>query len=171
MIINKIQSLLKAYKAAKDNARKTGAGPCVAPFMEEMDEIFGNKPIISNNHSLSLSLGQPVSALEDDTENINSVEAISWELPITPQVSDHTESLNRQAQAGTSGSTQNTTPQQRKRKEQMTRATYFAKKLKLKEQAETGKHEQREKWMRIREDNMQKRHEEKMNYLRSLLEK
>ncbi|XP_067636214.1 uncharacterized protein [Eurosta solidaginis] len=50
----KIRTLLIAYKSAKDNNRQTGATYCQAPFIEEMDEIFGREPIISNSHSLNL---------------------------------------------------------------------------------------------------------------------
>ncbi|XP_067638306.1 uncharacterized protein [Eurosta solidaginis] len=50
----KMRTLLIAYKSAKDNNRQTGATYCQAPFMEEMDEIFGRKPIISNAHTLNL---------------------------------------------------------------------------------------------------------------------
>ncbi|XP_067629462.1 uncharacterized protein [Eurosta solidaginis] len=50
----KMRTLLIAYKNAKDNNRQTGAEYCKAPFMEEMNEIFGPEPIISNSHSLNL---------------------------------------------------------------------------------------------------------------------
>lgn len=47
-----MRTLLQAYKAARDNNRSTGASPCFAPYMELMDEIFGNTPIISNDHTV-----------------------------------------------------------------------------------------------------------------------
>ncbi|XP_067633773.1 uncharacterized protein [Eurosta solidaginis] len=50
----KTRTLLIAYKSAKDNNTQTGATYCKCPFMEEMNEIFGREPIISNSHSLNL---------------------------------------------------------------------------------------------------------------------
>ncbi|XP_067613670.1 uncharacterized protein [Eurosta solidaginis] len=52
----KMRTLLIANKSAKDNNRQTGATYCQALFMEEMDEIFGREPIISNSHALYLGL-------------------------------------------------------------------------------------------------------------------
>lgn len=63
-----MRTLLSAYKASKDNANSTGASPCLPPFMQEMDEIFGDKPIISNTHTLHLGRG-PTKPLEEDKEN------------------------------------------------------------------------------------------------------
>ncbi|XP_067619892.1 uncharacterized protein [Eurosta solidaginis] len=50
----KMRTLLIAYKSVKDNNRQTGATYCKAPFMEEINEIFGREPIISNSQSLNL---------------------------------------------------------------------------------------------------------------------
>ncbi|XP_067625784.1 uncharacterized protein [Eurosta solidaginis] len=50
----KMRTLLIAYKSTRDNNRQTGATYGQAPFMEEMDEIFGREPIISNSHTLNL---------------------------------------------------------------------------------------------------------------------
>lgn len=63
-----MRTLLSAYKASKDNANSTGASPCLPPFMQEMDEIFGDKPIISNTHTLHLGRG-PTKPLEEEKEN------------------------------------------------------------------------------------------------------
>lgn len=52
----KMRTLLAAYKYAKDNASRTGACPCPAPYMDEIDELFGNKAIISHAHSLDVGL-------------------------------------------------------------------------------------------------------------------
>lgn len=51
-----MRTLLNAYKSAKDNANRTGASPCPAPYMEELDELFGDKPIISNTHSIDVGI-------------------------------------------------------------------------------------------------------------------
>ncbi|XP_036336234.1 uncharacterized protein LOC118746493 [Rhagoletis pomonella] len=49
----KMRTLLSAFKCAKDNAGRTGATPCVAPYMEEMEEIFGNSALVANKHTLN----------------------------------------------------------------------------------------------------------------------
>lgn len=43
MVENKIKSLLRAYKAAEDNASKTGAGASKGPYDDLLDDIFGIK--------------------------------------------------------------------------------------------------------------------------------
>ncbi|XP_055920512.1 uncharacterized protein LOC129952101 [Eupeodes corollae] len=47
----KMQTLLRAYRDAKDNNGRTGASPCIAPFLEEMDELFGKKPNFAKSDS------------------------------------------------------------------------------------------------------------------------
>lgn len=50
---SKMRTLLQAYKTAKDNVSQTGASPCPHHIcMWELDELFGQKDIISNAHSL-----------------------------------------------------------------------------------------------------------------------
>ncbi|XP_036321999.1 translation initiation factor IF-2-like [Rhagoletis pomonella] len=58
----KMRTLLSAYKCAKDNASRTGAAPCIAPNMDEMEEIFGYSALLSNNHTLNVGRcrAQPV---------------------------------------------------------------------------------------------------------------
>ncbi|XP_055914406.1 PH domain-containing protein DDB_G0287875-like [Eupeodes corollae] len=46
-----MQTLLRAYRDAKDNNGRTGASPCIAPFLEEMDELFGKKPNFAKSDS------------------------------------------------------------------------------------------------------------------------
>ncbi|XP_037944485.1 uncharacterized protein LOC119677285 [Teleopsis dalmanni] len=60
----KMRTLLSAFKAAKDNNRRTGASPCLPPYMEMMNEIFGDKPIISNNHTATLGFDSYVEDIE-----------------------------------------------------------------------------------------------------------
>ncbi|XP_037931712.1 uncharacterized protein LOC119666501 [Teleopsis dalmanni] len=60
----KMRTLLSAFKAAKDNNRRTGASPCLPPYMELMNEIFGDKPIISNNHTATLGFDSYVEDIE-----------------------------------------------------------------------------------------------------------
>lgn len=49
-----MQTLLRAYKDSKDNASRTGASPCTAPFMDEMEDLFGDKPIHSKSESVNI---------------------------------------------------------------------------------------------------------------------
>lgn len=69
MVQTKIATLLRAYKAAADNERQTGSAPCVTPFMDIMDDLFGNRPIISNRHTLNMG-GSPIQPLPDDIGDI-----------------------------------------------------------------------------------------------------
>ncbi|XP_075149890.1 uncharacterized protein LOC142223971 isoform X2 [Haematobia irritans] len=55
---NKMKSLLRAYKSAKDNAGRTGAGATCVPYMDELEELFGRQPTISNSHSLDVGIEQ-----------------------------------------------------------------------------------------------------------------
>jgi len=51
--------LVKAYKSAVDNKKQTGVGVITVPYMKEMDQIFGDKPTISN--PFSAHVGDPPS--------------------------------------------------------------------------------------------------------------
>lgn len=63
MVQTKMASLLRAYKAAVDNEGQTGAAPCVAPYMEVMGDLYGDKPIIGNSHTINM-YGQQAAPLE-----------------------------------------------------------------------------------------------------------
>ncbi|XP_055851890.1 uncharacterized protein LOC129916123 [Episyrphus balteatus] len=54
-----MHTLLRAYKCAKDNAGATGASPCTPPFYEEMEEIFGDKPIHTRSESINIGSVPP----------------------------------------------------------------------------------------------------------------
>ena len=56
MLENKMTCLLRAYKASKDNNNKTGSAACVEPFMDEMEDIFGNRPMMSCKHTINVGL-------------------------------------------------------------------------------------------------------------------
>ncbi|XP_055914407.1 uncharacterized protein LOC129947752 [Eupeodes corollae] len=49
----KMQTLLRVYNDAKDNSSKTGASPCTVPFWEEMEDLFGDKPIHSKAETIN----------------------------------------------------------------------------------------------------------------------
>ena len=44
---DKIQNLKDAYKAARDNSKKTGASPMYSPSFEDFDEVLGTRDVIS----------------------------------------------------------------------------------------------------------------------------
>lgn len=50
----KMKTLTNAYKSSIDNNRQTGAESCDAPFMKQMEEIFGCRPMISSLHTTSV---------------------------------------------------------------------------------------------------------------------
>lgn len=43
----KMKNLLRAWKCSKDTNNTTGTAPCVAPFANIMEEIFGDSPKIA----------------------------------------------------------------------------------------------------------------------------
>lgn len=59
----KINSLINAYKGARDSEGRTGRESSTFMYLEEMDEIFGDRPIIANQHTLNL-YGLPVEPLK-----------------------------------------------------------------------------------------------------------
>ncbi|XP_075151919.1 uncharacterized protein LOC142225960 [Haematobia irritans] len=76
---NKMKSLLRAYKSAKDNAGRTGAGATCVPYMDELEELFGRQPTISNSHSLDVGIEQrctPSKLSVESYENM-SIEILS----------------------------------------------------------------------------------------------
>ena len=44
---DKIRNLKDAYKAARDNNKKTGASPTYSPYFEEFDEVLGTPDVIN----------------------------------------------------------------------------------------------------------------------------
>ncbi|XP_036318792.1 uncharacterized protein LOC118733493 [Rhagoletis pomonella] len=64
---NKMRTLYASYRGAKDNTVKPGTGLCIVPYMEDLEEIFGNSapvtaPVSSNNINKgnnTISLGIP----------------------------------------------------------------------------------------------------------------
>lgn len=55
-------SLQRAYKTACIAVNSTGAAPSNFMFMEQMEEIFGTRPIPANKHTLNL-FGEPSTAI------------------------------------------------------------------------------------------------------------
>ena len=44
---DKIWNLKDAYKAARDNIKKTGASPTYSPYFEDFDEVLGTRDVIN----------------------------------------------------------------------------------------------------------------------------
>ena len=42
-----MQNLKDAYKAARDNNKKTGASPTYSPYFEGFDEVLGTRDVIN----------------------------------------------------------------------------------------------------------------------------
>ncbi|XP_075150465.1 uncharacterized protein LOC142224565 [Haematobia irritans] len=78
-LAKKMKSLLRAYKSAKDNARRTCAGATCVPYMDELEELFGRQPTISNSNSLDVGIEQrctPSKLSVESYENM-SIEILS----------------------------------------------------------------------------------------------
>lgn len=55
MLEGKIKSLLRAYKSAKDHNTETGAARYVVPYMKEMDDLFGDRPMMGRANTINVS--------------------------------------------------------------------------------------------------------------------
>ena len=53
---NKIRNLKDAYKAARDNNKKTGASPTYSPYFEDFDEVLGTRDVINTPFAVELEL-------------------------------------------------------------------------------------------------------------------
>lgn len=68
-----MRTLVQAFKSAKDNNRRTGASPRRAPFMNELEEIFGREPIINNCHTLNLGTTVQTALSEDSRKSFGKI--------------------------------------------------------------------------------------------------
>lgn len=62
-----MKSLLRSYKTAKDNSNRTGAPTPIFPFLELMDDIFGDRPLTSCSHTINSSIPTPCSSSKDNS--------------------------------------------------------------------------------------------------------
>lgn len=62
-------SLRRAYETSSQAVNSTGAAPSNFMYMEQMEEIFGTRPIAASKHSLNL-FGEPITANCAKQENI-----------------------------------------------------------------------------------------------------
>jgi hypothetical protein len=69
MVQNKWKSLLKSYRKAKDNKKRTGRGPARFHFYEAMDAQLGKDPTNASTHSLN--------SLDTDTDVESSTSGVS----------------------------------------------------------------------------------------------
>lgn len=67
-------ALLKAFKTARDNNSQTGAAACVVPFMEQMEDLFGDRPMLSSNHTIGISRGKHTTQSESPEPRSRSPE-------------------------------------------------------------------------------------------------
>ena len=51
-----MQNLKDAYKAARDNNKKTGASPTYSPYFEDFDEVLGTRDVINTPFAVELEL-------------------------------------------------------------------------------------------------------------------
>ena len=64
------------FTRVKDNSRQTGAESCHVPFEHELEEIFGDRPIISNVSTNKIS-GSPTAALACTIKHRLSAETVN----------------------------------------------------------------------------------------------
>lgn len=55
MLESKIKTLLKAYKSAKDHNKQTGVSPCIVPFEDILDDLFGDRPMMGRSNTINVS--------------------------------------------------------------------------------------------------------------------
>lgn len=73
---SKMVSLQRAYKTASNAEKQTGAAPSNFMYMEQMEEIFGTRPIAASKHTLNL-FGKPITA------NVKKPAPLEKSLPFT----------------------------------------------------------------------------------------
>ncbi|XP_049308110.1 uncharacterized protein LOC125777388 [Bactrocera dorsalis] len=78
-----MRTLLNAYKAAKDNEKQTGTSPCTVPYMREMDEIFGESCLVSNNHTLNIGTDPQKALVESSGKDSTDFQTILDDMPST----------------------------------------------------------------------------------------
>lgn len=138
-----MKNLLRAYKAAKDGNKKTGATPIFVPFEDEMEEIFGTQANISNNHTLSLR-GEPILALletESPTEISVHTSSSSFLSP-SPPASSSTAPFELPSSL----------PSQPIQKKKFTKTLYFEEKIKYLKRKEQMKKDHYAEKTKLREE-------------------
>lgn len=63
-----MKSLMRSYKSAKDNAKSTGASTPVFPFLELMDDIFGDRPVAGCSHTINSCNSKPCSSSKFESD-------------------------------------------------------------------------------------------------------
>ncbi|XP_049307473.1 uncharacterized protein LOC115065811 [Bactrocera dorsalis] len=93
-LVAKMQTLLNAYKTAKDNEKQTGT----IPYMSEMDEIFSESCLVSNNHTINIGT-DPQEALIESSVNQFLKESTDFEA-----ILDDMQSTSRQSRSALNSS-------------------------------------------------------------------
>ncbi|XP_054091508.1 uncharacterized protein LOC105219286 [Zeugodacus cucurbitae] len=147
-----MRTLLSAYKSAKDNERQTGTSPCTVPYMQEMDDIFGDSSMVSVNHTINIGT-DPQEALTETYVNKSLTELIEFSPTLEDEPSTSRQSRNvRQIQEP---HTVIASPSPRYRKS--ARERYFVKKLELKKRSVEEKEKFQAKMYKMMEDLVNKR--------------
>lgn len=161
MLSAKFKNLVRAYKQSADNNSRTGATPCNAPFADLMEEIFGDNPVISNNHSINL-YGQPLNIEIGSNAPTSSCPNTSSPTPSSSmETSENLVTNVRKARSYRPPLKEKIVEMRLKCKRELA-----ANKLKLFEDYATKKLEKMEQAQLLK----QKRHEEKMAMMKAFLD-
>lgn len=83
MLEGKIKSLLRAYKSAKDHNAETGAARSVIPYMKEMDDLFGDRPMMGRANTINVSARCSATPLKPKCMSRSAILPAS---PVPPEV-------------------------------------------------------------------------------------
>ncbi|XP_050322124.1 uncharacterized protein LOC126754201 [Bactrocera neohumeralis] len=75
-LVAKMRTLFNAYKTAKDNEKQTGT----MPYMSEMDEIFGESCLVSNNHTINIGTNRQEALIESSEDTTVNAAALVAKL-------------------------------------------------------------------------------------------
>ncbi|XP_055842004.1 uncharacterized protein LOC129909079 [Episyrphus balteatus] len=87
----KMAALLRAYKASRDRSKRTAAAPCVAPFLKQMEEIFGSRSKNLNNQTISCgAIDMEIEMeLNKEKEHFDSIDFSTYSMS-QPEFGDET---------------------------------------------------------------------------------
>ncbi|XP_039968072.1 uncharacterized protein LOC120779756 [Bactrocera tryoni] len=86
-LVSKMRTLLNAYKTAKDNEKQTGTSPCTVPYMREMNEIFGESCLVSNNHTINIGTEPQEALVEFSGKDSTDFQTMLDDMPSTSRQS------------------------------------------------------------------------------------
>lgn len=139
-IETKWKNLLRTYKNIKDNNNSSGRGAIRFQFMNEMEEVMGERPLIQNTHSMGVGITQFSS--ENDTSRPSSSQNESEQSPLTSETGQ-----DNSVDLGVNISTPTTS---KKKEEASTIFTLKRKYLREKMDAMNEKKNQLQEYLRIK---------------------